>query len=91
MKNEVRVIDFLLSRFKNLGYLFGSICCLFCENQHVLNSFQGGQIGHLDKVISPLVLILLKMNGYVKAFKVKNGDKDKNIKLMSFLIDNEKL
>ena len=31
------------------------------------------------------------MNGYVKAFKVKNGDKDENVKLISFLIDNEKL
>ena len=32
-----------------------------------------------------------KMTGYVKALKVKEGDKDKNNKLMSFRIDDEKL
>ena len=31
------------------------------------------------------------MSGYVKAFKVKDGNKDKNNKLMSFHIDDEKL
>ena len=31
------------------------------------------------------------MNGYVKIFKVKDGDKDKNKKLVSFRIDDEKL
>ena len=31
------------------------------------------------------------MNGYVKTFKVKDGDKDKNNKLMSFCVDDEKL
>ena len=31
------------------------------------------------------------MSGYVKTFKVKDGDKDKNKKLMSFRIDDEKL
>ena len=30
------------------------------------------------------------MSGYVKAFKVKDGDKDKNNKLMSFRTDDEK-
>ena len=45
----------------------------------------------LDKVIRPLVFVLLKMSGYVRTFKVKNGDEDKNIKLISFRIDNEKL
>ena len=48
-------------------------------------------IRHLDKVVRPLVLILPKMSGYVKTFKVKDGDKDKNNKLMSFRIDDEKL
>ena len=48
-------------------------------------------IGHWDKIIRPLVLILLKIRGYVKTFKVKNGDKYKNIKLISFNIENEKL
>ena len=48
-------------------------------------------IGYLDKVITPLVLIMPKMSGYVKTFKVKDGDKDKNNKLMSFRIDDEKL
>ena len=32
-----------------------------------------------------------KMSGDVKTFKVKDGGKDKNIKLMSFHIDDEKL
>ena len=48
-------------------------------------------IGYLDKVIRPLVLILPKMSGYVKTFKVKDGDKDKINQLMSFCIDDEKL
>ena len=44
-------------------------------------------IGYLDKDIRPLVLIMPKMNGYVKTFKVE----DKNNKSMSFRIDDEKL
>ena len=32
-----------------------------------------------------------KMSGYVKTFKVKDGDKDKNNKLIPFRSDNEKL
>ena len=32
-----------------------------------------------------------KMILYVKTFKVKDGDKDKNNKLMSFCIDDKKL
>ena len=32
-----------------------------------------------------------KISGYVKTFKVKEEDKDKNNKLMSFHIDDEKL
>ena len=43
-----------------------------------------------DKSVRPLVLIMPKMSGYVKIFKVK-GDKDKNNKLISFRIDDEKL
>ena len=31
------------------------------------------------------------MSGYVKTFKVADGDKDKNNKLMSFRIGDEKL
>ena len=31
------------------------------------------------------------MSGYFKTFKVKDGDKDKNNKLMSFCIDDENL
>ena len=48
-------------------------------------------IGNLDKVIRPLVLILIKLNGYVKIFKVKVADKDKNNKLRSFHIDVDNL
>ena len=44
-------------------------------------------IGYLDKDIRPLVLIMPKMRGYVKTFKVE----DKINKLMSFHIDDEKL
>ena len=44
-----------------------------------------------DKGIRPLVLIIRKLSGYVKTFKVKVGDKDKNNMLISFHIDNEKL
>ena len=56
---------------------------LFCENQ--INSKY--LIGHLGKSMRPLVLIMHKMNGYVKTFKVKEGDN----KLKSFLIDDEKI
>ena len=31
------------------------------------------------------------MSGYVRTFKVKDGDKDKSSKLMSFHIDDKKL
>ena len=41
-------------------------------------------IGYLDKAI---VLIMPKMIGYIKTFKVKKGGN----KFMSFLIDEEKL
>ena len=44
-----------------------------------------------DKAIRPLVLTMPKMSGYFKTCKVKDGDKDKNKKLMSFSIDDEKL
>ena len=47
-------------------------------------------VGYSDKVVRSLVLALPKMSGYVKTFKVKDGDKDKNYKLMSFYIDDEK-
>ena len=42
----------------------------------------------MDKLIRALVLVLPKMSGYVKTFKVKYCDKDKNNKLMSFHIDD---
>ena len=43
--------------------------------------------GYLDNVTRPLVLIMPKMSGYVKTFKVQ----DKSSKLMSFRINYEKL
>ena len=48
---------------------------------------------YLNDVIRPLVLILPKMNGYIKTFKDKGGnkDQDKNNKLMSFHKDGGKL
>ena len=48
-------------------------------------------IGYSDKAIRPLVLITPKMSGYFKTFKVKDGDKDKSNKLISFSLDDEKL
>ena len=44
-------------------------------------------IGYLDNVIRPLVLILLKMSGYVRTFKFK----DENNKLMSLYVNGKKL
>ena len=41
-------------------------------------------IGYFDKDIKPLVLIMLEMSGYVETFKVKDGHRNKNNKLMSF-------
>ena len=40
-------------------------------------------IGYLDKVISPLVLILPKMSEYGRTFKVKDRNKNSNNILMS--------
>ena len=48
-------------------------------------------IRYLDKVIRPLALVLPKISEYVKIFKVRDGDKNKSNKLMSFRIDDEKL
>ena len=44
-------------------------------------------IGYLDRDIGSLVLIMPKMSGYVKTFKVE----DKDSKLVYFGIDDEKL
>ena len=41
-------------------------------------------IGYSDEVRQPLVLILPKMSGYVRTLKIKNGDEDKNNKLISY-------
>ena len=48
-------------------------------------------IGYLGNVIKPLVLILPKISAYVKTLKVKDGDNDKNNKLMFFRVDAEKI
>ena len=48
-------------------------------------------IGYLDKAIRPLILIMPKMGGFFKTFKVKDEDKDKNKKFMSLHIHDEKL
>ena len=44
-------------------------------------------IGYLDKDSRPLTLIILKMSGYIKIFKVE----DKINELISFHIDDEKI
>ena len=43
--------------------------------------------GFVAKAMRPLVLLLSKMSGCIKTFKVKNGDKDKSNKLKYFHID----
>ena len=48
-------------------------------------------IGYLDDVIRPLVLLFPKMNGYVKTFKDKGGDKNKNNKLVPLHAGDDKL
>ena len=48
-------------------------------------------IRYLDKAIRPLLLTMPKMSRYVETFKIEDGDKDKNNKLMSFPIDDGKL
>ena len=48
-------------------------------------------IGYLEKVIKPIVLMLPRMSGYVGTFKVKDKEKDKNNKLLSLRINEEKL
>ena len=45
----------------------------------------------VDKAIRPLVLKLPEMTGYVKTFKVKDGDEVKNNIMMSFCKDDKKL
>ena len=45
----------------------------------------------MDKAIRPLVLIIPKMSGYAKTFKVKDGHKEENNKFISFHIEVEKL
>ena len=42
-------------------------------------------------VIRQLLLISPKMSGYFKTFEIRDGDKDKNNKLMIHCINNEKL
>ena len=44
-------------------------------------------IGYLDKTIRPLVLIMSKISGYIKTFKIQEGSN----KLISFRIDGKKL
>ena len=48
-------------------------------------------VGYLDKVIRSIVLILSIMSGYVKIFKIQDGDKDKNNRLISFCVEDDKL
>ena len=48
-------------------------------------------IGYLDEAIKPLVLIMRKMGRYVKTFEFKDGNKDKNKKMLPVHIDDEKL
>ena len=42
-------------------------------------------IGYLDKAIRALLLIMLKISGYVKMFRVKDGYEDKAINWCLFV------
>ena len=46
---------------------------------------------YLDKVIRPFSFIMSKMSRYVTTFKVKDGDKDKNNKLISFPTSSQRI
>ena len=48
-------------------------------------------IEYLDKVMRSLVLLLPKMSGYIKPFKDKGGNKNKNNKSMSLCIKDHKV
>ena len=48
-------------------------------------------IGYLDEVIRPLALMLPNMSRYVRTFKDKGRDNDKNNRLVSFRKDDDKL
>ena len=48
-------------------------------------------MGYSDKALRLLILIIPTISGYVKTFKGKDGNKDKNNILMSFRPDDEKL
>ena len=45
----------------------------------------------LKNIVISLVSVLPEESGYVKTFKVKDGDKDKNSKLISLHINRGKL
>ena len=47
--------------------------------------------GYLYEAIRPLVFITPKISGYVKPFKLKDGDKDRRNKLMTFCTDDENI
>ena len=48
-------------------------------------------IWYLDKVIRRVVFVIPKISGYAKIFKIKDGDKDKNNKFMSFCLHDKRL
>ena len=48
-------------------------------------------IGYSDKAVRLIVLVMPKIIEYVKTFEIKERDKYKNNKLMSFRIDYGKL
>ena len=50
-----------------------------------------GYSNWIFKVLRLLVLILPKLSEYIKTFKVEDGGKDKNNKLMFFSINDENL
>ena len=51
------------------------------RNQLKLKTNSKYLVEYLDEAIRPLVLIMPKRNGYAKAFKIKEGHKDKDSEL----------
>ena len=91
-----KIITFFFFFFFFLIFFFFFFCNVSTDNIIISKLIETKTnskclIRYLDNVIRRLVLILPKMGGYIKTFKVKDGNKDKNNKLMSFCMNDEQL
>ena len=77
---------------KKIKQIFGMLMLIMQVSQNQLKQSNSKYlIGYLDNVIRPLVLILPKTAENNDTFKVKDADKNKSNKLISFRIDAETL